>query len=338
MIINRTRGIGLALLATVFQTFPAYAVPVDASHSYSSSDIVIEGNLHGDLDGGILTLNSSAPMSNLSVDLQGSHSIPSPTPTTNIIDCYLFNCYVTFYPNLSGTVIPSVWDIGLGGDINLNTNTANLTASFLSSQIASASAVSYPAFGVDVGSTSYLAHQAASAVQSDLNDSGARIDLWAAGYWQSVDIGTVTATKNQVGSDIEVNINLGQTLLSGYLDYGLDLSFSNKSNVTYWLGTTFESDIESYLQSALGDELLSIGNNLDYNEGGYNQQCSATSSSSSRININCIISGNLTYTGRMAVTNVPEPGSNILFTAGLLVLVVVRIKRDRTHFSNKAIY
>src|SRR4051794_10903839 len=64
------RSFCCAFAVTVIASFPfsVEAVPVDLAGGVSSHGVTLSGALHADFSGGVLTLNSSAPLSTLSID------------------------------------------------------------------------------------------------------------------------------------------------------------------------------------------------------------------------------------------------------------------------------
>jgi hypothetical protein len=317
---HRNLAAAFSTLLTACLCTPAVAVQVDLFGSYANADVAVDGELHGDLSGNVLTLNASAPTSTLSMTVT-TPIPPTPLPTyTQSVDCIVVTCNVTINPHASVLLNLADWNFGVGGSLDLSAGTADLTATPLDVPpvFATLSGTSTPTFGVDVDST--LLQGAADVARDQLNGAGAHLSLSATGYWQSIELGQGTVSSSQTGDDIVADLALASSLFTGYLDYNLNLSFENPSSITGLTLGVFENQVEAQLRSSAQKLFINYISDLAYSEDGRSMDCAGQYAGSQRISVTCAVAGVYHYEGSMNSVSVPEPG-----TLGLMSLSLAAV-------------
>ena len=195
------------MLITATLGMQANATPVSLTGSYSDSAGSISGNLQGDYAGNVLTLNSPLPANKIVVDL-ANPPIPVPSPIFSSFNNWCgFNCTVKGYLNESYTLNIEPWTFQVGGNVEFDPGnplggTANLTATPLTTHIGSFTGTATPTFTVtaahyDTSLAQSAANIAAATLQAALNVGNWHVNVDGEGYWDSIDLGTITPSSTR---------------------------------------------------------------------------------------------------------------------------------------------
>ncbi len=310
------------------------AEPISLSQSVSvPGGPTLSGNLHGDLSGDVLTLNASAPKSDVTID--ASH-IVGPLPPMAEDDTVFDGLGIRIVAHLD--VTPSVtvpaWQFGLGGTMDFGAGTANLTVDLLAAVIANVTAAPTVHFSgsVDPG-LGPIQHAAAQALLSSalaaLNAPDVEVDIASSAAWTSIVPGPASAALTQDGSGTTVDLGLTSALLAGLIESNVTIT---APNVPDFLGAPFLGVIDEMSDRALHEAIvMAVMETLDEIDGsidglGLNCQTPAAGGRH-RTGLTCNLSAAFSFTGGAPVASVPEPATLGAFGAGLAALAFARRRR-----------
>jgi len=320
---------------------PVQADPIDLAGSYSANGSSISGQLLGDYESGLLTLNNAPPLSTLTIDLDDPDPIPLGVQSIGS-PCQVYSCNATVNLNSSLTVEFHPWSFDMGGtvefdDLDPDGGTANLTANPQGSGHAfSVTALNIePVFTVNAaqiyGPVNQLAANAeASFIESLLNTGNYNIDITGDGFWNSIDLGTVTAELQELGNMAEVDMTFEGLMLDGTLSYESDITFDNSivNAVSAAFLNTFPDTVDGLVTSGI----LSLFNSYSDSFEGFDYVCEAEQSGPRSAGVVCTINGALTLEGVLPngpVGTVNGPAAGGLFALGLAGLFMTRRRRQR---------
>jgi hypothetical protein len=306
----------------VFPFSSATAEQIDLNGSMPLGSGSISGSLHGNLTKNILTLNSSSLGSKISVNTAASGPLPpgilpeSFTYTQGYSvdlpfrDSVSYNVEFIITPRLTANFSVSTWHFGIGGNANLETGTARLTATPQSPPtIGTINAISRPTFGGKIITSldpvaAALAQAALDASLAELNSSGAKLKLSLTGNWEKLSIGSATMALAQTKPNIKIDLGLTSVILAGKFDYRVDLSFASSSND--FIGNVFEEEIEALIEDELMNRLLNyVDHEFDREGKGkfgmYRQDCSSQELGPTQIGVSCNINAQISLTPSLPV-------------------------------------
>ncbi|MCW5751541.1 MAG: hypothetical protein KIT81_10385 [Alphaproteobacteria bacterium] len=317
--------VGMATLAIAALSFNANAAPIGLSGGFSTGDLGVSGELHGDLSGGVLLLNSTAPTSSLTIDLADPPSVP--LQNQNVGDnCQVYRCTVRMFPNGSTSITFPPWEFAVGGVVDFNAGTASLTADPTSQTAATDHTVMNPTFTVvadqDYGPINQaLANAEAATIQAGLNNAGATLTVKGTGIWDTVDLGTIAAALQQGPDETTARLLLENSTFIWFYDFEVDLEFA--TSVVGLVGSAFEGFLERTAEAALRDALVNLLSISYSNEFGQ-LRCreGRPHPSATRIEVVCETEMELALTGPglSAPSQVDEPSSLGLLALGLALL------------------
>ena len=336
----------VVMLITATLAMQASATPVSLTGSYSDSAGSISGNLQGDYAGNVLTLNSPLPANEVVVDL-ANPPIPVPSPIFSSSSNWCgFNCTVKAYLNESYTLNIDPWAFQVGGNVEFDPGNplggmANLTATPLTTHIGSFTGTVTPTFTVtaakyDTSIVQSAADFAAASLQAVLNLGNWHVNVDGEGYWDSIDLGTITPSSTQNAGLTQLGLDFSNIMLSGDVGFNTDVTFDN--SIVDAVGSSFinlfRNSIDSGLTAGLtyGIDHLSL---LDYQTGEYSTDCGTTPTNTNSnyniwLGISCGIGASFSGSARdVSVAPVPEPPTVGLFGLGLAGVFLVRRRRQR---------
>lgn len=323
---NRISGTaGIATLALAIVSFDAGAAPISLSGGFSTGEYSVSGELHGDLSGGVLTLNSTAPTSSLTIDLADPPTMP--LSNENLGDhCPVYRCTVRMFPNGSTSITFPPWEFAMGGVVDFNAGTASLTADPTSPTAATDHTVMNPTFTVvadqDYGPINQaLANAEAATIQAGLNNAGATLTVKGTGIWDTVDLGTIVAALQQGPDETTASLLFENSTFTWFYDFEVDVEFA--TSIVGLVGSAFEGKVEREAESALRGALVDLLSFSYSNEFGQ-LRCrqGRPQSSATRIEVVCETEMELALTGPglSAPSQVDEPAGLGLLALGLALL------------------
>lgn len=332
--------ISLSLGIFVISGSGAHAVAIDETESRSWNGSTVEGSLHGDLEGNILTLNDLPPRSDLSVDLADPPPIPLPSANSYGPFCGGFNCTITMHFN--GNVTPTLepWRFRMGGTVefdpgNPGGGTANLTATPYMSTIGFLNAAITPSFTVAASQeysllTQPFANAAAVTAQAVLNAGNWTLSADGTGTWNQIDLGTISALMNEVGNMTEVDLSFEDIMMSGIFSYNRQLDFDN--SIVDYFGDSLISLFRNKIDIALTDLMIELFDNnindaapeLDYN-------CSATrrQDSTRAADVVCTLDQDFHFSIENARSVVSAPATGGLLALAIPALLMRRRRKEK---------
>lgn len=316
--VSNTAGTLVLLAGIIFPFSSAIAEPVDLNGSISLGPGSITGTLHGNLTKNILTLNSSLPVSKISVNTAASGPLPpdilpeSFTYTQNYSvdstfgDSISYKVEFVITPHLTSKLIVPAWHFGIRGNVNIKAGTARLTAAPQPpSAIGSINAVSKPTFSGRIITNldpvaAAVAQTALDATLLELNSSGAKLNLHVTGSWEKLTIGSATMVLTQMKPNKRIDLGLTSAIIAGKFDYKVDLSFSSSTNNVF-IGSVFEEEIEDLIEDEIMSRLLKYVDHEFDKEGigefgMYRQDCKSLQLGRTCIGTSCSINVQLALT------------------------------------------
>jgi hypothetical protein len=295
------------------------------------------GSLLGDLAGDVLTLNSTAPISQLFLDFSSnSETLPSPS-ARNIFAGPGYDIFVS--PRVTTTVTTTDWRFNVTGNMDFSDGTADITLGDPNSNrplsfTNSASPFFYGTVDPDLGPVARVAAQAAlNASLALLNAIDLHIEVDVEASFFTVVPGTASAALVQNGGVMQVDLDL--------TDYQLISAITVDTTVTYdtALPPFLEPQFPNILENFVTDFLLAVmigpalnstlADSIPRNLPGIELDFQVSSPNSTGADLACDFSAELSYfgAGTGPVAAVPEPAAAGLFGAGLVALLLAGRRR-----------
>jgi hypothetical protein len=330
---------GLAFIAITPSQL--HADPVNWSGDFETDGDSIEAELLGDYEDGVLTLNSAPPWSRLSVDL--SDPDPVPLGKRGLADpCLFYSCTASLNLNSSLVIEFNPWAFALDGTLEFDEldpdgGTANLQAyPAVTTDAFTISALNIvPVFTVDAAQiygpvNQALADAQAATTEAVLNTGNFNIDIWGDGYWETVDLGLITAELTELGNVAEVDMSFENIMMNGSLDYNSQITFDGAilNAVSEPFVASFNNAIELLASSAI---LFGINTFTDSTEG-FEYTCSALEAGNGFLDVACTLSSGVPLAGDLpggTRVSVAAPAMAGLFGLTVLGLAALRSRRRR---------
>ena len=319
----------------------AFAVPVDLTYDLPPATVKLQGDQSGD----VLTLDAN----HSAVLLNGiSHSIPGPQPFSFLhqvtiiapisihtpfgtinIPAVTANPTITFDPNMSISVSQSPMQFNLGGTMDFNAGSADLTVT-LPSAAETAMTLSGSAVPFFSSNSSLV-----TPIVDFLTAISPIVTFNATATLQTLSIGTVTLDTTQSGPDLLFDANVEDGNFGLMINYDAGVDFGSESGiVNQVLGSTFQplinnlvgSQFENYFLGSFSGIFDAFYSNLLTNElsgaglGKANINCQTSHFVGKSFNQDCTFSASmhLAFTQSNAADTVPEPSTVSLFALGLI--------------------
>lgn len=311
----------------------AKASPLTLSGGFTAADVSVNGTLDGNLSGNVLTLNNAPPVSHVAIDVSGAAISAPSLPTFHYsLNCGpVSNCFsISVVPNLEPNLVIPTWNFGVGGTVDFNASTANLTIDPLAPKtVATLQLVSKPTFYV---SSNILFDFQVDTINAALNAVGNKITVDISSAWDSVTPGTANASMSQNGSDIQLDLGLTATTLNGHITID-DVNVAFTNTVATMLAnfgiSFFDLTVGNAVRNALSPQIVSEISALDFNEQGFQQDCTGHYYTGNTVDVSCVDAVNFSYTGPLQPARVAEPGMLALFGLGSLALAAAAVRRRR---------
>ena len=306
----------LIFAAGILASFPfsVEATPINLIDGATNGSVSVSGSLNGDFSGNVLTLNSSAPLSTLSIGVP-AQTIPNVDfvlDSSNCSVCGIFNnlsIEVSFNP---APIIFPTWNFNLSGQIDFNSLTGSLTGSpqgagtmFTTGETFTPTLTAIGCQLPDLGCPDN------AALQAVLDAADPSVTYHASGTWTSDTLNLVGAalTTNQIDAQM-VNVAAGS--------WNLDtLSFNfGSSSLLAGIETTIANDISTSMQGEIQSRVDAL---INASSATFGAGATAVTETCSANGQDFTCTDLMGYSAPFGSTAVPEPDNLVvLFGLGLL--------------------